>query len=382
MTEIPKLVLDPENEDELLALAIDRTREASQGVLSDFSPGSPLAAILEGQVFTIAELLYYLNLLPEALALESFRLLGITRNQGTYATGYLNFQLVNSLGNNFVLPAGYRLPNGEASWVLEEQLLIPSGALEASVLVTSDTVGSQYNLDAYGYVNTNPGLNFVGSIFNPEPITGGTDLEDLADTVTRAQNVLRSRQALVSLTDYEVRANSLTIGASKCIPFLNSDKTNHAPGQVHCFITDALGIPGTNALCDSVKAQMSPDIFAASNLWVSPLELLPVNIEVNVGCENASEPLGYDIEDAIETYLSPLSYPWGEKLRLSEIAYIVRQVTDVLNVDSVLFNGQAVDISMPNSYTCPQSNDITINMMQGDAIVLTLVGGQGDGDPV
>ena len=73
---IPSIILDPRNEDEVILSAYDRVRSASNGIINDFSLSSPIAALIEGQAFVQMELLWYLNQLPTALALEVFRLLG------------------------------------------------------------------------------------------------------------------------------------------------------------------------------------------------------------------------------------------------------------------------------------------------------------------
>ena len=70
---IPKLVLDPANEGDLIAMTYDRIKSASGGVINDFRSGTTIAALVEGQTFALAELLYYVNLLPEAIAIEVFR---------------------------------------------------------------------------------------------------------------------------------------------------------------------------------------------------------------------------------------------------------------------------------------------------------------------
>ncbi|MBH8577223.1 baseplate J/gp47 family protein [Nostocaceae cyanobacterium CENA369] len=186
-TEIPKLVLDPQNDDQLVQLAFDRIREASGGQLNDFRPGSPLAASVEGQVFALAELLFYLNMLPEALALEVFRLSGVTRNAGTKATGYLRFLLQTPLGSDFIINAGYSVPFKDSFFVLQEQLYIPAGATEADVLVQVYYEGSDLNCPAFGILISSTGVNCLQTIYNAEAITGGSDLETLKSTITRAQ---------------------------------------------------------------------------------------------------------------------------------------------------------------------------------------------------
>lgn len=376
MADIPKLILDPQNEETLVQIAFDRIREASDGTLTDFRPGSPLAAMVEGQVFCIAELLYYLNLLPEALALETFRLLGVTRNDGTKARGYIRVLLQAPLGNLFTLPSGYQIPFGDSFFITLDQLVIPAGSLEADVPVEAKDIGSLYNVPALGLV-VSPGLNFVQTIYNPEPFSGGTDLEPLVSTITRAQSVLRSRQVLISTSDYESAATEILGGGRAiCVPLLAADKLTEQPGQCHVFLCDSLGQVISQSVAQQVKAELSPRVFAASQVWVSSVALLPLTIEVTCLVSEVSEAIANDIAKAIESYTSPLTYPWGDKLKYTEVLYYTRTVPGVLEVDSVRIEGDARDFLLPNRYTCPVADTIIINLIQTNGVTAQYIKGQ------
>lgn len=377
--EIPKLVLDPQNEDQLVTLAYNRIREASNGKLTDFRSGSPLAALVEGQVFVTAELLYYLNMLPEALALETFRLLGVTRNGGTAASGYLRFLLSAPLASSFVINAGYSIAYSDSYFILQEQLLIPVGATEADVLVQAARTGSDLNVPAFGLYVSSPNINYLQAIYNVEAITGGSDIESLPSTIDRAQQVLRSRDVLVSVTDYELAAQALLGDGSRAlaIPFLSSDKETESVGQVHLFVVDASGTPASQGTCDTIKAALGQRVFAASQVWVSPCELDSLSIEVTAGVTELSETLADDIAQAVYDYLSPLTYTWGSKVKTNEIAYNVRQVLGVTEIDSVVINGEPLDHLLANNYTAPYVDSLAINLMQTDGVTQTYYRGLG-----
>lgn len=381
-TQIPKLILDPQNEDTLVQLAYNRIREASNGVLNDFRAGSPIAALVEGQMFGIAELLYYLNMLPEATALETFRLLGVTRSAGTKATGSLTFLLSLPLVTDFVINAGYAVPYNDSYFVLSQQLVIPAGVTEGTVLVEAARVGSDMNAGTFSILITNPGINYLQSIYNPEPLSGGTDLEPLVDTITRAQQVLRSRNVIVSVTDYELAAQEILGVGSRavCIPFLNSNKTVESPGQVHLILCDNTGQPPSVGTCASVKAALQDRCFAASQVWVSPVVLDNLSIELTCGVESVSESLADDIANAVYSYIDPLTYTWGSKVKTNEIAYAARQVSGVTEVDTVWINGQPLDYLLSQKWVSPFADDVTINLMQPDGVTQSYYKGLGLGD--
>ncbi len=380
--EIPKLVLDPQNESELVLLAYDRIREASGGQLNDFRPGSPIAALVEGQMFGVAELLYYLNMLPEALALETFRLLGVTRSGGTATSGKLRFLLTAALGSDFVVNAGYSVPYKDSFFTLQEQLVIPAGAIEAEVSVMAYRTGSDLNVPAFGLLVANPGLNYLQAIYNPEPLTGGSDIEEISSTINRAQQILRSRDVLVSATDYELAAQEFMGDGSRalCIPFLNSDKTNKSSGQVHLFLVDSQGQPASTGTCQAIKAELQQRCFAASQVWVSPAILDLLEVEITCGVTEVSEVLADNIADTLYDYLSPLTYSWGSKVRTNELAYYVRNVGNVTDVDSVKINGSPLDYLLANGWTSPYADTVVIQMIQPDGVNQIYYKGLGEGD--
>ena len=67
---LPRIELDPRNEAELVKAAARRVYEASNSTLNDFSAGSPIMALLEGQAFAQSEFLQFANQFPESVLTE------------------------------------------------------------------------------------------------------------------------------------------------------------------------------------------------------------------------------------------------------------------------------------------------------------------------
>lgn len=387
--EIPKLVLDPNTDDQLLEQYYQRTIAASQGSLTDRSPGSVLAALGEGSTFAIAELLYYLNMLPEASALETLRLAGVSRRAGTAATGSLKFLLTAPLQTPFIIPSGYVVPFSVAGatfqnsgYVLTENLVITSGSIEGTVSVEATDLGSVFNLPAYGLALTSTGLNYVQQIYNESPLTGGSDLETLEATVIRGQEALRSREVLVSITDYEQKAvDLLGSGAAKCIPFLGSNKVTEAVGQVHVFLIQANGTVPSPSTCQTIQVALQDLSFAASRTWVSPVALTDIEIDLVA----LVDQLGYDqanqIYLAIAGFLDPLAYPIGSDLRLKRLEYTVQAVTGVTELVSLLINRDPLNLPMPNPYTVPRLDTLAVTLTDRTGATDTYYFGLGTGNP-
>jgi uncharacterized phage protein gp47/JayE len=389
MAEIPKLVLDPDNDELLVQQYKERTLSAFGGSVTDDSPGSFIAAMGEGSIFAVSELLYYLNMLPEATALEVLRLCGISRNSGTKATGRLSFLLSAIRADNFTVPAGYVIPYvpagytyGDSGYQLLETLVIPAGALQASVPVQATLEGSLMNNPAYGVTITATGFNFVQSITNPERIDGGSDLEPLEDTIARAQTELRSRDVLVSETDYQQMAEELAgNGVAKVIPFLSSDLVSIEIGQVHVFVALPDGTPPTLDLCTSIQAEMQKASFIASRTWVSPVENLMMYLEVVVKVDSLDEKIAQTAYRDMVTYLSVQQLGIGNTVKVKKLEAILDRVEGIQEVSYVRIDNEPLDRQMPNAWTVPKIEILSFSVTDPTGKATNFIIGPGVGDP-
>lgn len=377
---LPRIQLDPNNDEEMLQQAIIRTQEASQGTITDFHLGSPARALLEGMVFGVAELLWFANQLPEATALEVFRNYGVSRSPGIVSQGSLTFLLSAPLASNFVVNAGYSIPYNDANFITQEQLVIQAGSIEGTVRVSCNTPGSSYNIPEYGLVVSNPPLNYLQAIYNPLAITGGTDLESLADTIRRGQLAVRSKGALVSIDDYQEYSKGYLGKGSKalCVPRLASDRLTYSNGQVHLFITDSTGVPANISLCQALQSELTSRSFAASDVWVDPMQQLAVQLDIVATVTEISETLANTIFGKLADYFS--NYTPGDLLKISELMFIVRSVDNVSSVDSVLTNRDGTNLIMPQKWYLPILTMVNLTLIQPEGIFITYSKGTNDGE--
>lgn len=236
------------------------------------------------------------------------------------------------------------------------------------------------NAEEFQVFITTTQVNFLQTVYNEEATTGGSDLEELSDTILRAQQQLRSRDVIVSLTDYELAAQALLGVNSKAvaIPFLTSDKLTTSVGNVHVFCVDGTGTPISEGQAEDIKSTLQAQVFAASSVWVSPAELANITTDITVSANEASEEVADDIAAAIINYLNPIFYNWGEKVKPSEIAHAVRQnVPEVLYVDSISINGNSQPYLLLNDWVAPFADSIIINIMQPDGVSQTYFRGLG-----
>lgn len=364
---IPSLILDPENEQQVILRAYETIRSSSNGLINDFSPSSPIAALVEGQAFVYMEMLWYLNQLPVALALESFRLLGIERTAGTTAKGSVTFLLSATLASNFVLPQGYFIPFRDAGFKITENLVIPAGSLEATVKVEATRVGSDMNIAAFGLTNLGASLTYLNNIYNGSPINGGSDIEPLKQTIDRAQIAIRSRDTLVTVNDYESVAVFMLGGDSyaKTYPLLEFNKTKETLGHLHVFLLtrqDDFYVAPSVATCQNIQTQLRDRSFVGASVWVSPASIKPVDIEVVVKAEYLHQDIVTDTYVDLLNYLSPNVIGIGSTIPIKEIEYIVRSVEGVTSVLTATIDRQSLNTPMPNKYTMPMLGNLAITI--------------------
>jgi len=206
---LPSVSIDPRNEAQLVQAASQRVYLASNQTLNDFSSGNPLAALLEGQVFAQGEFLFWLNQLPQKLLLEWIGpFLGAMRRLGTASIARLVLTIPAS-DVPVTVPSGSTFttdPNitgGEVfNFVTTEAHTFPPGETVLYVPVYSEFVGTIYNVPANSIVGSSA-INVESlSSNNPQPATGGSDVETYQEVQERFFTLIR-RKNPVSSQDWQ-----------------------------------------------------------------------------------------------------------------------------------------------------------------------------------
>ncbi len=202
---LPSVSIDPRNEAQIVQDASQRVYEASGQTLNDFSAGNPLAALLEGQAFAQGEFLFWANQLPQSILIEWLGpFLGAMRRLGTPAVARL-LATVPASDSITTIPAGTafttdpNLTGGEVfTFVNDTEVSIPPGESTAYVTVASQYVGAVYNSP----VNSITGVSAVNvdglTVTNPQPATGGSDVETYQEVQERFFTLIRRRNPVSS----------------------------------------------------------------------------------------------------------------------------------------------------------------------------------------
>ena len=206
---LPNIELDPRTEAELVQAAARRVYEASGSTLNDFSSGSPIMALLEGQAFAQAEFLQFANQFPESVLVEWIGpFLGAQRRTGSGAVVDITFT-ITPRDDQFDVFEGYQvstdpsLTNGESiGFVTIDRLIIPSGRDTGKVRAISLFRGANTNVPQGTVTRSNTSLSGVVSVTNEQAAAGGQDPELLSEVKERFFSLIRRRNP-VSAEDWQ-----------------------------------------------------------------------------------------------------------------------------------------------------------------------------------
>lgn len=385
-TPIPYPTLDPRDEQTLVQQAQIATHEVSQGRLNDFSPHSPLTAFLQGMAYSGAELLWYINRLPDALAIAFLSIAGIQRNLGTHAKGTVTFVLTSALTTPFTIPSGFVVTDSSGEYVFETDNLtiIAPGATEATATVTAEAPGMEYNLPPFSLTNFTVPLAFLQAVYNPQATTGGTSEETLDAAKARGFEAIRDRRVLISQEDYETAAESLMGQGSRAvaIPRLDYDKTAYpVQGVVHVFGLNGDGSAPNAAQLADIGTQLQSKVLIGTSVFFSALEVQPVDAVVIARLIDSFDPsqVAQDIHDSLASYLDPTQFPAGGTVLIDEAQYAARNVAGVAYIQNIQLNGNIVNVPMAHRYSVPRLASLMVELVDSSGQVLQY--GFGEGSP-
>ncbi len=208
------LQLDPRNTPALVRDMQTKVFLESGGELNDFSPASPLSALVEGQAYAQSELLYYLNALPEAYTLQWLRQLGIQRSIGAKAVTDVTFIKTNNFNRTVIIPAGTIVSTANRlNFVLKSEVRIGDSLVSGKGMVTAEKWGTAYNLDSNSIEKINVNILGLDRVTNESPIQGGKDLESIESMKAKAFSLLK-RRGLITAQDYEDEVGVLAPSSS------------------------------------------------------------------------------------------------------------------------------------------------------------------------
>lgn len=337
------LQLDSRNTEALVRAIQTRIYLESGGQLNDFTPSSPLSAISEGQAFAQAELLYYLNNLPEAFSLQWLRQLGVQRKIGSRALVDVTFYKVPGYQRVLIIPRGTKLiANAGQVFVTLEEVRISETEFSGVASCQSERWGSAYNVAA-GDINKIE-RNFAGLEFlrNEIPAVGGTDTESVSQMKQRAFQVL-SRRNLTSSADFENEVRTL-VPESSIVKVLTYEERNNLAeifsGNVVICVGDQDGKALSSSNLSYLVNSMKPRVTIGTNISFVPPDVVPVDLTVEIYYDPTTVTGGIDflssqVVEAMRSYIDPQNLPLGSELSYQDLLKILYSFDFVDSVNSL-----------------------------------------------
>lgn len=326
------LQLDSRNVNDLVRAIQSRIHIESGGQLTDFTPASPLAAISEGQGFAQAELLYYLNALPEAVTIQWLRSLGIQRRIGSRATVNITFYRVPGYSRPVTIPSGTKVyANGGQVYTLLDQVRMTGSS--ATVAAQSERWGSVYNVPSGSIGRIERNFMGLDTLTNNEPAAGGTDLETVDEMKFRAFELF-GRRNLTSRSDFEGEVASIAPEAT-LVKVMNYEERFGTDSRGVFVIAggddgSALSTTTQSLLLTSLRDRVPLDV----KVYLAPPTVIPVEAVVSVLWDPRVTTTFTDtLAEQIRTLLNDLIYPsaigLGNNLSVSTV------LREILSLDFV-----------------------------------------------
>jgi hypothetical protein len=334
------LQLDSRNTSALVRAIQTRINLESGGELNDFTPASPLAAISEGQAFAQAELLYYLNNLPEAFSIQWLRQLGIQRRIGARALVDVTFYKVPGYNRVVVIPAGTRVyaNNGLAFRLISEIRILESQDSVVGIC-RSDKWGEVYNV-GQNEINKIE-RNFIGLDFitNQESAAGGKNLETVSSMKQRAFEVL-SRRNLTTANDFSNEIITLAPEASIVKTLTYEERYNLSSalsGNIVLCVGDENGKELSETTLTYLIESIRNRVTLGTNISILPPEIVPIDLVIEVYYDPNEISGNIDLRadnilTAMREYITPNTLPLGSELSYQEI---LRRLYDFSFIKSV-----------------------------------------------
>lgn len=338
------LQLDPRNTSALVRDMQTKIFLESDGQLNDFSPSSPLSAIVEGQAFAQGELLYYLNALPEAYTIQWLRQLGIQRSIGARAVVEVTFIKQRGFNRSVVIPSGTIVStSNNLNFILQKEVRIGDSQTSVKGIVQSEKWGSVYNVPAESIEKINVNILGLERATNLVSAQGGKNLESIDSLKAKAFSLLR-RRGLISAEDYENEITTIAPEASIVKVLSYEDRfnlTGESPtGNIVVCAADENGQELGELIRTNILKSLKNKIPLGNSIsFISP-EITPVEVTASIEYDDEEFNGGLDLyASQINTILlnaiNPQSIELGDQPDYQEIFNLIYDLPFVSKVKTL-----------------------------------------------
>lgn len=375
LSPLPSLQLDPRNTSSLLSAIQSRIYLESGGILNDFSPASPLSAITEGQAVATAELLYYLNNLPEAYAIQWMKLLGVQRVIGATSYVEVTFNRIPSYTRPVYIPAGTELYTSAAlKFILSSDVTIDVTSLSQTGIAVSEKWGTVYNVPPRSITTIGRAVVGLDSVINFNSATGGEDTETVAEMKSRAFAVLR-RRSLITEEDYvnEIFNLAPNLDIAQMIPSSVINDNEDAPLNQLYFV---LGQDSALSVENEVKSTILNLLKRKTPMGLSLTAIdpiyLPISVSVTVEYDSrisSSAAVAENIRQAMVNEITPSVFQLGSTMDIANVYQTAGSISGVTAVPRAEANILTpVDPDIEYTDNCDPAFESSIDIETGKCV--------------
>lgn len=330
--------------------------------------GNAEVVLLQAFALMAEETIFAINRTPNGIMEGVLKMYGVSRDLGSAPVTSITFNMAGTLG--YTIPAGTNIGvagSGDDEPVVFQtntDLTIPIGSNTGTVGATGTEFTSRANGTPAGsgaeLIDSNA---YVDSAVLATDVSMGRDVEEDIDYVNRGATYLqRLSDTLVTANDF--RAYALEFPFVRRV--LALDQYNSAtPGTpAPGYLTLALYGPSA-PLSASEKDILRSAIDARKqvNLTVSLIDATVQNVDVTVSVRYLAGYSEADItnavNDALEDYLNPDTWMWGNTVRRNELIQLISNVEGVDYVETL--TTPANDVVLSDRFDLPNAGTLSID---------------------
>lgn len=341
---------------------------ARQDKLTDFNEGSIIHTLLD----TMARLMEraYTAIRQgynEQLKILPYSPFGLSKKEGTYATGEVVFTRSSALSTATTIAKGAIVSGGGLTFTTSEAATIAAGELDSdAVAATCDTVGSAGNVSA-GTINAIDSVVSadVASVKNSAAFTGGCDEESDTEFYARFKAYISGLQGT---NEYAVKAAALSVEGVKNAALLTHNPPADGTYHFTVYIDDGSG-GATDSLIEAVTEAIAGDGTESNPGHVCPginfRVLAPEKTSVDVTVRLTITALANE-EDATADATSVITELVNSK-EIGESVLVSELIANLMDIDYVT----DVAVSLPSANVTAEDSEVlrlgelSISVVQG-----------------
>lgn len=330
--------------------------------------GHTEVVVLEAQALITAELVYALNLLPDAVLEAVIGLYGLARDAG--APPSASFTLATSSTTPVLVPSGTRLrvsyntvdvldflTTTDLSIAANGSATVVATAVEnTSVLNGTPTGVSTELVDAISTVDT---------VTLASAVTGGRGVETSVQYRSRGANLFRRLTSTLVLPAHFTAASLEVAGVARAQTLDNFNPTlgTGSPGSHPGNVTVAAAVAGGGALSTPVKDALVSDLTSkahsglAIHVIAPTITAVPITVSVTLVPGFASATVIAAVNAALAAYLNPDAWAWSGTVYRNELISLIDRVPGVGRV--VTLTAPAADVALAGVAPLAQAGVLT-----------------------